>query len=175
MLGLYLAARSDRHLDFNIIYNDIDTRFNCDITCDMLAVNLDDYDFLIATPPCNYYSRCNYRREVSSYALSTKHLLPCIIEKFALTHKPFIIENVRNEKLFLKEGIFNICDKYNINVYFLGRHTYFTNVFINLYCKQEFDFYNHGIRRHPNIQGGNNVHNVIEIWLKYLFETVFMV
>ena len=171
--GLYLAARNDRHFDFDIIYNDIDPKYKCDITCDMLNVDLKDFDYLIATPPCNYYSRMNYRRDESKYALNTKHLLPCTLKKFALSGKPFLIENVRNDNIFKQEGIYDICNRYNINIYFLGRHTYFTNIFINLYCKQEYDFYNHGIRRHPNIQGGNNVHNVIEIWLKYINEAYY--
>lgn len=168
--GVYLAARGARHSNYNIVYNDIDPSFNCDLSCDMLSVDLSLYDFILATPPCNYYSRCNYRRDISNYALKTRHLLPSIIIKLAKLGKPFIVENVRNFELFKKCNIFDICDKYNVNVYFVGRHTYFTNVFVNLTCPQHFDFYNHGIKRYKgiNTQGGENVFNCFEIWLEYI-------
>lgn len=168
--GVYLAARIDRHPDYDIVYNDIDNCFGCDLVCDMLNVDLSNFDFVIATPPCNYWSRANPYYKNSFYSLNTKHLLPDILKKLGSLGKPFIVENVRNFKRFKENCIFDICDLYSINVYFIGRHTYFTNIFINLTCKQEYDFFNHGIRRHKNTQGGNNVHNVIEIWLKYIHE-----
>jgi hypothetical protein len=52
-------------------------------------------------------------------------------------------------------------------VYQFGRHTYWTNVaFSPMVIKQEFDFKIHGKRLTKNSQGGSNVHNVIEHWLK---------
>ena len=74
MKGIYLAAFRARHPNYNIIYQDINPRCKCDLVGDMLDVNLTEYDFIIATPPCNYWSRANYRREVSEYSRKTKHL-----------------------------------------------------------------------------------------------------
>ena len=172
MKGIYLAACLARHPNYNIDYNDIDDKFGCNIICDMMDVDLTKYDYIIASPPCNYYSRANYRRDISEYALSTKHLLPQILEKCGKLNKPFLIENVRNKVVMKQKGIFDICNKYNIFVYFVGRHTYFTNQFINLTCKQKIDhvakqiYYSKNLNKYR--QGGENVHNVIEIWLEYI-------
>ena len=82
MKGIYLAAYKDYFPQFNLDYNDIKkTSEHINIVCDMLTVDLSQYDYIIASPPCNYYSKCNYRRETSDYALKTKHLLPGILEK----------------------------------------------------------------------------------------------
>lgn len=94
---IYLGAGYGRLNYNNVVYNDIDKNTKCDIIADMLTVNLDSYDILIATPPCNYYSKANYRRNKSYYSLATKHLLPDIIKIFEKTKKPFIIENVINK------------------------------------------------------------------------------
>lgn len=172
MKGIYLAACLARHSNYDMDYNDIDDKFGCNIICDMMDVDLTKYDYIIASPPCNYYSRANYRRDISEYALSTKHLLPLILEKCGKLNKPFLIENVRNTVVMKKEGIFDICNKYNIFVYFIGRHTYFTNQFVNLACRQKIDYVDKQRYYSTNFdnyrQGGENVHNVIEIWLEYI-------
>ena len=94
---LYLAAGhaklSSKH---EITYNDLYVKR--DIQKDMLKVEIKNYDLIIATPPCNYYSRANYRREISDYAQKTKHLLPAIIKKLENSDVPVIIENVINKK-----------------------------------------------------------------------------
>lgn len=172
MKGVFLGACLQRHYNYDIDYNDIDSSTGCNLICDMLQVDLSSYDYLLASPPCNYYSRANYRRNVSPYALSTKHLLPGILEKFALTGKPFLVENVRNTVIFNQEHIFDICSKYNIFVYFVGRHTYFTNIFVNLNCSQTVDYvankqyYSSSLNNYR--QGGKNVHKVFEIFLNYI-------
>lgn len=123
---IYLASGRAILNHKNVIYNDI--KENRDLRCDMLDVDLSDYDILIATPPCNYYSRANSKRETSVYAQSTKHLLPTIIDKFIKTGKPFIVENVRNAPLFKKLGLY---DK-SCFIYLHGRHTYWTNVMFDM-------------------------------------------
>lgn len=57
MRVIYLAAGRAKLEHNNVTYNDIKEKR--DLNCDMLAVNLKNYDVLIATPPCNYYSRAN--------------------------------------------------------------------------------------------------------------------
>ena len=109
--------------NFTVIYNDY--LVPSDLNCDMLEVDLAPFDILIASPPCNYYSRANYRRDTSSYALSTKHLLPCILEKFIQADKPFIIENVLNKRL-----MFDMINNLPFGVFYceIGRHCFFTNI-----------------------------------------------
>jgi hypothetical protein len=97
-----------------------------DLSGDMLDIDLTPYDLIIATPPCNYYSRANYRRETSFYAQETKHLLPNILQKLSKQNKPFIVENVRNPKLMI-----SFINNFNGFVYVYGRHTYFTNFFFS--------------------------------------------
>ena len=107
MKGIYLCSCKALHANFDLDYNDIKKfQDNINIVGDCLAVDLEKYDYIVATPPCNYYSRLNRRRETSAYAQATKHLLPCLIEKLGKQTKPFIIENVRNSVLFKKTGIF---------------------------------------------------------------------
>ena len=122
MRGIYLASFRANHPGHDIIYQDINgTR---DIGGDMMDVDLSEYDYIIATPPCNYWSRANYRRDQSKYALETKHLLLNIIRKLFYLNKPFIVENVRNDKMFSAYGLFT----YDLYVYRIGRHTYWTNI-----------------------------------------------
>lgn len=166
MKGLFLCAFKQRHFNYDIDYNDIVDVPGINIIGDCLKIDLNCYDYLLASPPCNYYSRCNYRRNTSNYAQATKHLLPEILIRFARSGKPFLVENVRAYELFKKEGIIKICSDYNINIYFVGRHTYFTNMFVNLDCPQRFDFTSRGVRLVKNSQGGENTFNVFEIWLK---------
>lgn len=175
--GIYLGACRAYHENYNIDYNDITPGYHINIIEDMLKVALNKYDYIIATPPCNYYSRANYRRETSKYSLETKHLLPCIMEKLGKLNKPYIIENVRSYKRFKENGIIDIAEKYGMFIYTYGRHTYFTNIMINLNgIKQRQDMVQggaiikYGDEMSKYRQGGYNVHNVIEYWLSYIHE-----
>lgn len=161
MKGIYLCSRFARHPNYNIVYNDID--FNCspDILADCRDVNLEGYDFIICTPPCNYWSRANYRRNFSLYALNTWMLLPEMIEKLIDIGKPFIVENVRNSKLFNEYGLFN----YKCFIYFIGRHTYWTNIMLP-YVKQSVEHIKYLSREKRD--NTKNVYEVIEIFLDYV-------
>ena len=122
MRGIYLAAFKALHEEHDIVYQDINGKR--DIAGDMMNVDLTPYDYIIATPPCNYYSRANYRRETSEYAQKTKHLLPGILKKLIALGKPFIVENVRNKRIFTELGLLNLpC-----HIYLIGRHTYWSNI-----------------------------------------------
>lgn len=165
---IYLAAGRAKLKYPNVIYNDyIEKR---DLICDMMSVDLSDYDILIATPPCNYYSRANTRyREFSEYAQATKHLLPEIIDKFISTGKPFIVENVRNEPMFKRLGLY---DK-NCYIYKHGRHTYWTNVMFDLSTiPQSFDFKYGGVRLRAYVQGGKNVNDVLDWFIEYVINNI---
>ena len=172
MKCIYLCACRAYHPNYDVDYNDIVPGYHINIVGDMLQVDLTAYDVLIATPPCNYYSRANWRREISDYALSTKLLLLCIIKKFNDSGKPFIVENVRNYNMFKKCGIIDYCNKNGVLVYEYCRHTYFTNLFLNLngihQIKDNIQYKSDS----KNIyrQGGYNVHQVIEYFLKYCKE-----
>lgn len=169
MKGIYLASFKAEHLGHDIVYQDINGER--DIGGDMMEVDLTPYDYVIATPPCNYWSRANYRRETSVYAQKTKHLLPAIIDKLIALKKPFIVENVRNSKRFMDYGLFNK----SCFIIEFGRHTYWTNVMIDFTgIEQHFDFKIHGkwigVQDIPQNtrQGGFNVHEVIEYWINYI-------
>lgn len=168
MKGVYLAACKARHPNFDIIYNDIDPKFKPDILGDMLSVDLTPYDFVIASPPCNWWSKANPCYKTSTYSLNTKHLLPDTIKRLAESGLPFVIENVKNKKRMVENGIFDICGHYGLFYQFVGRHIYITNIFVDLDCPQIQDFKMHGKRVNNDgyNQGGTNVHNCIEIWLK---------
>lgn len=164
MKVIYLASGRAKLNYPNVIYNDIKEKR--DLTGDMMSIDLNNYDILVATPPCNYYSRANNRRETSVYALETKHLLPDIIDKFIKTGKPFIVENVRNEPLFIKQGLY---DKRCL-IYKHGRHTYWTNIMFDLSrVPQEYDFKTipgYGcVRLKSYVQGGKNVNDVIDLFI----------
>lgn len=158
MKGIYLGAFRAEHNCNGLIYQDINGKR--DIDGDMMDIDLDQYDYVIATPPCNYWSSANRRRETSEYSQKTKHLLPDILRKLCSQDKPFIVENVRNSRLFAKYGLYDLpCF-----IYIIGRHTYWSNIFMTTDIKQ---------RRSDNIkyitgnnrQGCTNVHNVIDTWL----------
>lgn len=168
-MGIYLGTYKAYHEGANIDYQDINGKR--DIPGDMLEVDLTPYDYIIATPPCNYYSRANYRRERSTYAQKTKHLLPEIIKKLISINKPFIVENVRNKRIFSEIGLYDV----NCNVYIIGRHTYWTNIEIPTDIPQIQDFVQHGIyigrksgeiKDHNTREGGENVKRVIDTFLK---------
>ena len=139
----------------------------------MLTIDLEPYDFIIATPPCNWWSRANYRRDSSLYALSTKLLLPCILFKLETIGKPFIVENVKNDKQFKKYRLFDFPCMY---IYKIGRHTYWSNVKFDvsdIIQTPKVDYKN-GKKRwlssqhlaRKDRQGGEEVHQVIERFLE---------
>ena len=79
MRGIYLASYEAFHQNYNLVYQDINGER--DIGGDMMNVDLTNYDYVIATPPCNWWSRANWRRDSSEYSLKTKHLLIDILDK----------------------------------------------------------------------------------------------
>lgn len=165
MKGIYLGAYKAKHPGKNIIYQDINGKR--DLPGDMLEIDLTEYDYIIATPPCNYYSKARGNR-CSKYAENTKHLLPEILKKLAYGNKPFIVENVRNYKKFEEIGLM----KLPCFIYIIGRHTYWTNIMMTTDINQRQDFTQHGwVIKYEDMnnkdhQGGYNVHQVIETWLK---------
>ncbi len=166
MKVIYLASGHDRLEYENVTYQDINN--NRDLGGDMLEVDLSDYDILIATPPCNYWSRANYRRETSEYSQKTKHLLPEIIKKFLETKKPFIVENVRNFPLFEKNNLMNIED---VKVYYLGRHTYWTNINISdILIKVELPDKNIQNIAVNKRQGGKDITQLFNLFIKKIKE-----
>ena len=167
MKGIYLASFKAYHPNYDIVYQDINGKR--DIGGDMMNVDLSNYDFIIATPPCNYWSIARGNR-CSQYSLDTKHLLPDIIEKLVELGKPFIVENVKNKKRYLENGILPRDDCY---VYTIGRHTYWSNILLDtldIEQRQDFKYGGHVIKYDDmdNLehQGGYNVHNVIERFLE---------
>jgi len=161
---IYLAAFRAFHPGRHIVYQDIDGKR--DIAGDMLDVDLSYYDVVIATPPCNYYSRANYRRS-SEYSQKTKYLLPSIIHKLSILDKPFIVENVRSS--LINEVIKNSPS--DVFVYQHGRHTYWTNILFNPSCIVQTNENLSNLSK-SNRQGGNNVHDVFEYWLDVVQEVL---
>lgn len=173
MKVIYLGACRAYHPNYDVDYNDINEGYHINVVGDMLKVDLSKYDVLIATPPCNYYSRANWRRDSSNYAQSTKHLLPGILFRFMQNYnKPFLVENVRNYNMYKKSGIIDFCYKNGIFVYEYGRHTYFTNILLNLSNIPQIkeNIQNKSDSKNFYRQGGYNVHQVIEYFLKYCNE-----
>lgn len=173
MKGIYLGAYKANHPNYDIVYQDINNKR--DIGGDMLQIELSNYDFIIATPPCNYWSVANYRRDTSEYAQKTRHLLPAILDKLIALSKPFVVENVRNKPLFTKYGLY----EKKCYIYTIGRHTYWSNILLpdreinKLKTLQTYDFSNakgYTVRLKKNTQGGDNVHLVIESFIKILKE-----
>ena len=167
---IYLASFKAHHPGWNMTYQDINGLR--DIGGDMMEVDLDPYDVIIATPPCNYYSRANIAKykgtlKANSYSVITRHLLPDIINKLSKQDKPFIVENVRSTEI---DKIISKTPSH-VFVYQIGRHTYWTNIPFNASnIEQKYDFEYGGkpvrdLSKHQR-QGGQNVHNVIEWWLK---------
>lgn len=168
MKGVYLCSYYARHKGYDIVYNDINPKTKPDLLCSATRVDLRPYDYIIATPPCNFWSHAHSEKQAGEYSEKTKHLLPCLLAQLSNTGKPFILENVRNVPRMTKYGVFDVATKKGLFVQFVGRHTYFTNVLCNLEKEQKPDFRKRGIRLNglKNRQGGENVHEIIEIWLK---------
>lgn len=147
----------------------------------MMDINLTPYDVIIATPPCNFWSIARGNR-CSPYSLDTKHLLPDIILKLAKTNKPYVVENVINKKRFREEGIYEVTAQVRCFIYYIGRHTYFTNIqltakeILDLQAqnRQDFTYGGHTIKyedmQNKKHQGGYNVHLVIDYFLNKVKE-----
>lgn len=174
MRGIYLCSCKARHRNYDIVYNDVLQKYYPDILKDCLDIDLSVYDFVIATPPCNFWSRANYRYKTSEYALATKHLLPDLIVKLACLDVPFLIENVINKKRMRDFGIYDLIARYGLYVQYVGRHIYISNRLVNLSCEQHYDFRYGGYRvNHDGYrEGGSNVYKVIEIFLRYVHEGI---
>lgn len=156
---IYLGAYQAEHPNRDMVYQDINGLR--DIGGDMMDVDLSPYDIIIATPPCNWWSNAFRKtRKISEYAIKTKHLLPDILSILINIGKPFIVENVRNMPLFIKEGIFSA----NCLIYTIGRHTYWTNIAFNATNIHQTKERTHH-QSSKDRQGGENVHDVIEYWL----------
>lgn len=174
MKVIYLGAYEAYHPNFDVVYQDINGKR--DLGGDMLEVDLKPYDVIIATPPCNYWSIARGNR-CSQYSFDTKHLLPEIIKRLAKTNKPFVVENVINKKRFREEGVFDVATKANCFIYYIGRHTYFTNISLTdeevklLESQNRQDFrYGGKVIKYSDMtnkkhQGGFNVHLVIDYFL----------
>ena len=149
--------------------NDIDVRYCCNITCDVRDLIdkqkdwlITNFDGLIFTPPCNYYSRANWRRNTSKVALETKDILPSVLNFVHIQGMPFLVENVQNAPVFK--------DWYPYTQFTLGGHTFWSNVvdrsdFIGYECpKQNKQFVNRNKR-----DGNDVVNHVICIFLQKLY------
>lgn len=130
---------------------------NKDCVAYLENINLNDIDFIISTPPCNYYSRANYRRDISQYSLATKHLLPYFINKLPELNKPFLIENVINDNL-------QVEFLYKCYSFKHGRHRYWTNIKFDLPEVQKTQPIKYMSTKKR--QGDINVHNVIIAFIK---------
>lgn len=131
MLNVFYGC-ARKHRPFNdqvlITTNDIAKKCYCSITGDIRKIINHQFDWLssfdgwIFTPPCNYYSRANWRRETSKIAQETKDILPLCLQ-FCIDGSstvPFLIENVQNAPIFK--------DWYPSYQFVLGGHTFWSNV-----------------------------------------------
>lgn len=167
MKGIYLCAFRAYHPGRDIVYQDlIEPR---DIGGDGLDVDLSPYDYIIATPPCNWWSKANYRRNRSIYAMRTAHLLPCLLIKLTKSGKPFIVENVKNLDRMGKLGIFELCDELGIIYHVIGRHTYFSNYpWLPKISNQPPSYVTR--KSQANREGGEEVREVIDDWIRQVEE-----
>lgn len=174
MLGIYLGAYEAYHLNYKIVYQDINGKR--DLSGDMLDIDLTGYDFIICTPPCNWWSKANWRKNFSEYSLKTRCLLPIMIMRLAKLGKPFIIENVRNKNAFKEFGLFDM----GVNYYFIGRHTYWSNIDLSnsgIIQKPIIEYDSNGNKKYMSSQnlgskdrqGGTEVHEVVEYFLKLVY------
>lgn len=166
MKGIYLFSCIAIHKNFDLVYQDIDGKR--DIGGSAFDVDLSSYDYIIATPPCNYYSKINQDRDNSEYSLLTKDYLPRIIEILLKLGKPFIVENVLNESLIPHQY------DYDCYVYKVSGHTYWTN--IQLPCIYQLPFIKANKVKDNTLfrQGGYNVHLVVEYFLRVLHFSEFV-
>lgn len=176
MLGLYLCARAHRINNYQIKYNDIEKYLGVDYLCDCrILLNdqalLSGFDYFIATPPCNYYSRMNWRRDNSEYSLKTKDLLPLCLLKLAQTGKPFLVENVLNKTLILdNDEIMKILEDYSIYWFYFGQHIFFSNIFMFTFDKSFAKRQNKQYITRSKRDNNYNVHIVIEEFLRIVVD-----
>lgn len=165
--GIYLCAFRARFPQLDMDYNDIDPKTKADIIGDALKCDLRRYDYILASPPCNYWSRANLNYLTSEYSQRTKHLLPALLALLGHTGKPFILENVRNKPRMSRYHIWGLVSKFGLYVYEVNRHTYFTNRMFNPCLPKMTDFKENGIRLRSakNGQGGEQVEKVFTQWL----------
>ena len=123
----YGCARRHRpfHYNVNVITNDIDKKCYSNLTGDIRDILKRDFwikrfDAYIFTPPCNYYSRANWRRETSPVAQETKDLLPLCLDFAVNSGHWFLVENVLNKTMFK--------DLYPQYQFTFGGHTFWSNV-----------------------------------------------
>ena len=64
--GIYLGSFTALHPNYNIIYQDINNKR--DLGGDMKYIDIDNYDFIICTPPCNFWSKARGNK-CSKYSL----------------------------------------------------------------------------------------------------------
>lgn len=159
MKGIYLASKKHRIPGYDIDYNDIIAFDGINVLGDMMDVDLNKYDFIIATPPCNYYSRANWRRESSEVAQNTKHLLPSILSKCVSLGKPFIVENVMNASLLPKSSVYEFD---------FGQHHFYTNVFMFTPDKSFAKRQNKQFLSRSRRDGNENVDLIIKLFLEVI-------
>lgn len=167
---IYLGAGKALQSDFyDITYQDINgTR---DICGDMLDIDLSSFDVVLATPPCNFWSKARGNK-CSQYSLDTKHLLPFIIDKCIKSNKYFIVECTKNNKRMIE---YNIIPRIDCFYFTYNRHIYFTNLIFPYYLAEQRQDFKYGgkVIKYDDMddlyhQGGFNVHNVFEIFLHYV-------
>lgn len=157
MKGIYLASKKHRIPGYEIDYNDIINYEGINKPGDMLEIDINIYDYVIATPPCNYYSRANYRRETSEVAQKTKHLLPEILEKLKNFDKPFLVENVCNARLLPKTNFIEFT---------FGNHHFYTNTFMLIYDKSWAKRQNKQYVSRNKRDGNYNVDIIVKLFLE---------
>lgn len=155
---LYLAAGYGV-VDFpGVVYQDKFVKR--DIGGDMLEIDFNGFDVILASPPCNFYSKAVSFQRLSNYSLETKHLLPGILEKLEKSDKKYIVENVINKKR-MKDIILHSSSHY----FEYGRHSYFTNVPFN--CSN-FQFSKCNINNISSFsrQGAGGVNDIFKYFLQ---------
>lgn len=157
MKGIYLASKEHRIPGYDIDYNDIEKYDGINKQGDMLKIDIEKYDYVIATPPCNYYSKANYRRETSKVAQETKHLLPEILKKLENYKKPFIVENVMNSTLLPKTNFYE---------FEVGQHHYYSNVFMLIPHKSYMVKQNKTKQQYGKRDNNYNVDLIIRLFLE---------
>ena len=160
---IYLGAKKHR-IDFygmycKFTYNDIVNYKGIDIVGDMCKIDLSPYDIIICTPPCNYYSRANYRRGTSKVAQETKYILPTMLRKLEDLNKPFIIENTCSR----------FCPYGMCHEYYYGGHIFYTNIGLPMWLLPKPISNNIQNKSYGNRDDNPNVHNVINLFLSTIF------
>lgn len=153
------------HKNINVYTFDIDPKTYCSQTGDIREILknheswLTGFDGLIFTPPCNYYSRANWRRESSDIAQKTKDLLPLCLD-FCVAHGlPFLVENVQNSTL--------LKDLYPKLQFVIGGHTFWSNIlqagdFVGLICPKQNKQYVNREKRNGNWVVDFVIHTFLE-------------